>query len=205
MTVPHVMRTPDTLQIRDLHLLAEFCVVRDDGIAEVSDLSTMATFFAQGDRDRAKLLPPYFVGKIIKIGREMLTADGNGIVSSCLAEFNSECRGWHYGWIGSRFKTSVSHVLAVHILLPSRRRGQPQTAGLRLAATFYSPSFSVVSLRRKGQSAVPEGDNNEGNALSFACLSLIIAAVGADEYGAVESPYHLTSRGVYNFALCGPL
>ena len=160
MTVPTPMRSPaDCLQIRDLHLLAEFCVLKEGGIAETSDLSAMTAFCAQGDRDRVKILPPFFVGKITWIGREIPTRDGTGIVSSCLAEFNSECRGWHYGWTGSRFKTSINHVLAVHILLPSRRRGQPQSVGLRLAATFYSPSFMVVSLRRKGQNLLPEGEN----------------------------------------------
>lgn len=159
MTVPNPMRTSFYLQIRDLQLLAEFCVLRDGGVAEISDLSTMASFFAQSDRDRVKILPPYFVGKITRIGREVPTRDGVGIVSSCLAEFNSECRGWHYGWTGSRFRTSINHVLAVHILLPSKRRGQQQGFGLKLAATFYSPPFQVVSLRRKGQNSLPEGSN----------------------------------------------
>lgn len=163
MTADNPSRKANYLQIRDIFLLAEFCILRDDGVAEISNISAMTAYFSQGNKDKSRILPPFFTGKIVKIGPEIVIQ--NKVVSSCLVEFNSECRGWHYGWTGSRFKTSVNHVLAVHILLPSKPKGQSLNYfGLNLAATFNSPSFSVVSLRRKGQNIFPDGDK-EGKGL----------------------------------------
>lgn len=95
-------------------------------------------------------LPLYFPGRIVKTGVQ--TIIGDTVVSTCLAEFNGDCRGWHYGWNGSRFRTDMSHVFTVSAYAPSKSREifLSHTQRYVRLCSANSPQFIIVSLRRRG-------------------------------------------------------
>jgi hypothetical protein len=85
----------------------------------------------------------YFVGKITNVQQE---STPEMIRAGCIVKFNTECRGWSYAWIGSRFKTSSSHVFLVEVYMPIK----DEEYGYEKIGTSSSPSFKIASLRRKG-------------------------------------------------------
>jgi hypothetical protein len=59
---------------------------------------------------------PFFLGKVVETDEPLETT--NGILHKSTVEFNSECKGWHYSWIGNRFKSSIRHAISVTVMLP---------------------------------------------------------------------------------------
>ena len=137
-TLTMTRRASCGLRIEDVRLIGEFAI---------ADLL---------DQQDVVLTPNnrVFEGKIEDIYPDL--QQGNLVVSSCRVVFNSERRGWHYSWIGSRFTSTKNHVFSVRLLVPavpmqSRRflndREEPK---MHLVHIFNSPSFTIASLRRKG-------------------------------------------------------
>ena len=95
-----------------------------------------------------------FEGKIEEIFPDVL--NGDSVVSSCRVVFNSERRGWHYSWVGSRFTSTKSHVFSVSLLVPAMPKlvrglfGDHDERSMCLIQVFNSPSFTIASLRRRG-------------------------------------------------------
>lgn len=90
----------------------------------------------------------YFVGKIVEVYDDQVS--GDKIMYSCKMEFNSECKGWHYGWVSSRFTSCATHVFTVSLYIPADRDvDNVPLAHMRKIGAFNSPPFGVASLRRK--------------------------------------------------------
>ena len=68
-------------------------------------------------------------------------------------QFNSDCFSWHYGWKGNRYKQKIRHVFMVSLLIPQTFKldinKYNQMEKLVLKGQYYSPSFCVLSLRRR--------------------------------------------------------
>ncbi len=132
---------------------------------------------------KSKFAPtnPFFLGRIMQSEPPIQTNCG-GMLHRCTVDFNAECKGWHYSWVGSRFRTCVSHVIAVTVLSVDHKASSSAFVTPRLeeeedegavddeeerekarllgasvvfkpVAHFDSPSFQVASLRRKSDRA----------------------------------------------------
>ena len=140
-----LQNSPLQLKPRDLHIVANFVT---EGTFQAGAPSTidLETDDVKGQS--------YFTGRVVRLIAEYSQAEGR--VYEFAVEFNSECRGWHYAWNGSRFKTRVEHVLAVHVYTPvivtssSDLAPQSSTSTYAKMASFRSVAFKIASLRRKG-------------------------------------------------------
>ena len=145
-----LQNSPLQLKPRDLHIVANFVT---EGTFQAGAPSTidLETDDVKGQS--------YFTGRVVRLIAEYSQAEGR--VYEFAVEFNSECRGWHYAWNGSRFKTRVEHVLAVHVYTPvivtSSSYSAPHfsTSTYGRMASFSSVSFQIASLRRKGAPELP--------------------------------------------------
>ena len=148
MTAPIVSTLK--LKPRDLHVMANF--------TPLEELRESAPDVINIDSNDVKG-QSFFTGKVVRLTAEY--SEGESRVYECTVEFNSECRGWHYAWNGSRFKTRVEHVLAVHVYTPvivtSSSYSAPHfsTSTYGRMASFSSVSFQIASLRRKGAPELP--------------------------------------------------
>ena len=127
MTTFH--HTP-SVNIRDLKLVGNFSELKNSLMNDTEHALSLNDMTGQS----------YFYGKILSFQPEITYQDRT--VSTFVVEFNTECRGWHYSWTGSRFKTCVLHVFAIHIF--------PFPSDPFRSVTIRSPSFMIASLRRKG-------------------------------------------------------
>ena len=140
-----LQNSPLQLKPRDLHIVANFVT---EGTFQAGAPSTidLETDDVKGQS--------YFTGRVVRLIAEYSQAEGR--VYEFAVEFNTECRGWHYAWNGSRFKTRVEHVLAVHVYTPvivtssSDLAPQSSTSTYAKMASFRSVAFKIASLRRKG-------------------------------------------------------
>lgn len=120
---------------------------------------------------------PFFLGKIINTEEPLETT--RGILHRSTVEFNSECQGWNYSWIGSRFKSSIKHVISITIMLPEilypnkiikltdfdnpikdNTTINSPIISFRPIGYFDSPSFLISSLSGKGGSTIAKGPVN---------------------------------------------
>jgi hypothetical protein len=123
------------INIKDIHMVAGFALLNDETSQEA---------ILQGNWHSKEEMKgdSYFIGRIIRVLNDVVI--GDRLISTCIAEFNTECRGWHYGWAGSRFKTCISHVFTVHVFVPGIH------SGYQRVGRFNSSPFMIASLRRKG-------------------------------------------------------
>ena len=166
------------IDIKDVHPFAEFLTV---GGVPITNEMTFEQIIQNTDSCH---LPLLYEGKIVTISPEVII--GDVAISSCIVEFNSQCRGWYYGWTGSRFKRSTQHSVAVSIFI---RRPQlitrTENNGMVNVATFYSPSFVLVSLRRKATDLLEAAHAYSCNVPIFKNIRtflLFIVALSASEH-----------------------
>ena len=119
-----------SVSIRDLKLVGNFAELKNSLMNDTEHALSLNDMTGQS----------YFYGKVLSFQPEVTYQDRT--VSTFVVEFNTECRGWHYSWTGSRFKTCVLHVFAIHIF--------PFSSDPFRSVTIRSPSFMIASLRRKG-------------------------------------------------------
>lgn len=178
-TLTMTRRASSSLRIEDVRLIGEFA------IADLLD-------------HRDVVLTPnnrIFEGKIEDIYPDL--QQGNMVVSSCRVVFNSERRGWHYSWVGSRFTSTKNHVFSVQLHVPAlpmqirRSLGDREQPKMRLAQIFNSPSFTIASLRRKGVrpagSTSPESSTHGCRPISYAHFGENSSVVGSIELTGVSS------------------
>jgi hypothetical protein len=84
--------------------------------------------------------------------REVLpeVEEGDSLIRSCIVEMNADCKGWHYAWVGSRYKSAeVGHVFAVTVVYSGE-----------VLHTSLSPAFRIASSRRlkRHQASDVDGD-----------------------------------------------
>lgn len=127
MTTFH--HTP-SVNIRDMKMVGNFAELKHSLMNDTEHALSLNDMQGQS----------FFHGKILSFQPDITFQDRT--VSTFIAEFNTECRGWHYSWTGSRFKTCVLHVFAIHIF--------PFPSDPYRSVTIRSPSFMIASLRRKG-------------------------------------------------------
>ena len=101
------------------------------------------------DIESRRLQNAYFVAKLIDKDTPQMINDGELHRLSYL--FNTECKGWHYAWVGNRFTSkNTDHVFSISIFLPSiEKQDDPMNILYKPLAYFSSPHFTIASLRRK--------------------------------------------------------
>jgi hypothetical protein len=167
------------INLRDVDLVAQFLELKESMAFELYSEKTPALHDMQGQS--------FFTGKIVRLQTDTVTEDS--IISTCTAEFNTECRGWHYSWTGSRFKTYVSHVFAVHVFPPA------YTHNSLRSVTFRSPPFMIASLRRKGGLAFQE--IRDAQALEYAAKESYCSDVSTSVSDEDEKGYASVSSSGY--------
>ena len=160
-------------KLSDVRLVAEFALLPS------TDMINTEVSSPPGQTN-----PPnkYYLGRAVSNCSPEVSERGR-ISSSCTFQFNSECKGWHYSWVGSRFSTVLSHAYFVSLYIPKNSHSSslifpPLQQQYRLASflpedfqdpynsnkllqkvcLFTSPTFHIASLRRKrnAQNAVRE-------------------------------------------------
>jgi hypothetical protein len=101
------------------------------------------------DVESRRLQNAYFVAKLIDKDVPQMVNGGELHRLSYL--FNTECKGWHYAWVGNRFTSkNTDHVFSISIFLPSIVNPSDSMSILyKPLAYFSSPHFTIASLRRK--------------------------------------------------------
>lgn len=101
------------------------------------------------DVESRRLQNAYFVAKLIDKDTPQMINSGELHRLSYL--FNTECKGWHYAWVGNRFTSkNTDHVFSISIFLPSiEKQDDPSNILYKPLAFFSSPHFTIASLRRK--------------------------------------------------------
>lgn len=161
--------TPPIFKLSDIRLVAEFALLPTDDVNESA--ATQSSSLPRGASPNR-----HYLGRATS-NCSAEVAEGEWISSFCTFEFNSECKGWHYSWVGSRFSTVLNHAylvslyipkasisgssLVVHPQLQSEYRlasfvaeelqdPYPPNRPMQKMCIFSSPSFHIASLRRKG-------------------------------------------------------
>eukprot|EP01041_Mallomonas_annulata_P003835 gene3834-7638_t len=145
-TVLRVPRSND-LDLNDVLIIGEFRPFNDE--SDVSDCVNLSDFGGLYEEEikvrlksRTESLHQFYASK-----------------ESCRAEyldhweiasdFNEDCCSWHYGWKGNRYKQSVRHVFMVSVLVREKVPCPIRGHFYKLLGQFCSPSFCVLSLRRR--------------------------------------------------------
>ena len=117
------------------------------------------------DVESRRLQNAYFVAKLIDKDVPQMVNGGELHRLSYL--FNTECKGWHYAWVGNRFTSkNTDHVFSISIFLPSIvNPDDPMNILYKPLAYFSSPHFTIASLRRKKEVEERRMNSNEGAAV----------------------------------------
>lgn len=136
--------------IQDVVLVAEFNI-KEYAFSEISGGVDASRPPSQSANLGTMANSRQYKGKFTEIYPDV--CDGDNVISKARVEFNAECKGWHYGWVGSRFTGTVHHVLSVTTYVPSGLSQSvdfvDESLRMRKVKTFCSPSFTVASLRRR--------------------------------------------------------
>jgi hypothetical protein len=140
-----------SLNIQDVILVAEFNVKEYAFSDIIGDSFQMTSRAPQQSNLGTMANGRQYKGKFTEIYPNV--CNGDNIISKARVEFNPECKGWHYGWVGSRFTGTVHHVLSVTTYLPNEHSPVEdildESKMMKKVKTFCSPSFTVASLRRR--------------------------------------------------------
>jgi len=72
--------------------------------------------------------------------------------------FNDECVSWHYGWKGNRYKQNFLHSFMISVLVMDPSQIPTTNCYYNLLGQFSSPSFRVLSLRRRAKKETDQED-----------------------------------------------
>jgi hypothetical protein len=189
------------IKLEHLQLIGEFQVVEEQSTDRLSIMSSIK--IPNANQTKMPLQDKPFTGKAIEIFPEIYTGD-DSIVTSAVFEFNQEQKGWHYAWVGSRFKSNIAdHVFSVGIYL--QKGSSSGTISSHKLAAFRSPQFKIASLRRnkekqKQDLKLPAGKYRESKDTLFNPLTTGVYD-GHDEVGLprVHNPHELEEVVVLNY------